>query len=450
MRPEDVSQVAQGGVVDADQLRELRDRYWRTKESFLGTREGVDADDLAQSGWGVVFADGVDPSVRDAISELVEHRRAQASSAREARFRVFDGADAYRAGESKQAFLARHGVGPGPVDPDRMPYHLLLVGDPVAIPYRFQYQLDVEHSVGRLDLDEPAAYEAYARSVIAAERGGATRSRSAAFFAPANPGDVATSLTATTLVAPLADAVRADVADVATCREGDATKKGLREFVHARGGPALLFSATHGLGYASGDGAQRARQGALVCQEWEGPDSHTPVGVEQSFAACDVDDDAELVGLVWFMFACFGGGTPQYDDFADRTPGSRQQLAPEPFGSALPKRLLGHPRGGALAVIAHIDRAWSYSFHWPSVGPQTTVYESALARLAAGKTVGYAFEYFNDRYAAIASDLTDLLEEIKYGKVADHLEVAGAWTANNDARGFVVLGDPAVRLGVAP
>ena len=449
MRPEDVSQVAQGAPIDADQLLELRNRYWHAKEHLLGPRLGVDVDDLAQAGWGVVLADGADPEVCDALKELVEHRRAQASAANQQRFRVFEGTDGYQPGESKQAFLARHGVGPGPVDPDRMPYYLLLVGDPVAIPYRFQYQLDVEFAVGRLDLDTPDAYAAYARSVVAAETGGATRSRSAAFFAPANPDDPATALTATTLVEPLADAVRRDIPDIAMRNAGEAKKDQLRQLVDARGGPALLFSATHGLGYASGEPDQRARQGALVCQEWDGPESRTPVGLEASFAASDVADDAELVGLVWFMFACFGGGTPQFDDFAERTPGTRTQLAPEPFGSALPKRLLGHPHGGALAVIAHIDRAWSYSFHWPSVGPQTAVYESALGCLAQGNTIGHSFEYFNNRYAAIASDLTDLLEEIKYGKIADHVEVAGAWTANNDARGFVVLGDPAVRLGVA-
>lgn len=454
----DVVRLARGETWPPEVLADLKARHQYATEDQMEVVHGVDPCSLADSGWGVIFAHDTPAAIREAIQPLLAHRRAAASSTDARRYREL----MYCPGESKAKFLARHGVGPGPVDPTELPYYLLLIGGPRTIGFGFQHQLDVQYAVGRIAFDDPRDLAAYAASVVAAETEEARRPRTMALFGVANQDDLATERSLRNLLIPVHEhlaglgsvagaAGKADDHWTLQTALGDAaTKARLSRWLGGGDTPALLFTASHGVGFDPDDPRQAQHQGALLCQDWPGPRQwRAPIPQDHYFAADDVDAHGDIAGMIAFHFACYGAGTPRFDQFAQRV-GSRAEIAPRSFVARLPQRLLAHPSGGALAVVGHVDRAWSFSFDWPQAPRQLGVFTSAFERLLEGYPVGAAMEYFGQRYAELSADLSSELEEIAYGMEPDFLTLPSMWTANNDARCYVVLGDPAVRLRTRP
>jgi hypothetical protein len=452
----------------SDHLAELRARVESATTAHYGVKSGVDVRDLAQTGWGVIFPaakpDTDQARRQDAIAEalmpLLELRRTQATARDERLFKIYRGLEGYMPGESKQRYLARLGAGPGPADPIKVPYYLLIVAGPDEIPYSIQFQIDVQYAVGRIHFDAIEDYANYARSVVAAETGGLQVARELAMFAVANADDPATQLSAQNLVTPLSDILTPLLPDwtIRSYTGEQATKATLGRLLGGDATPAVVFTASHGAGFNRADPRQRPHQGALLCQDWPGPVAwREPIKPEFYFAGDDVRGDARPHGLIMFNFACYGAGTPMFNDYGQRSGAkTREQIADGPFLAALPQRLLAHPGGGALATIGHVERAWGCSFVWRGTGKKTgstaqlAVFESAMRELLGGMPVGAALEVFNERYAELASDLSTELEEISFGRNYAAIELADMWTANNDARGYTIIGDPAVRLPLAP
>lgn len=448
-------------------LKEERDLQWAHERDFRNRphdrRPAADVDplDLASSGWGVIFPKGMPRDVKSALSRLLELRQSQAARKNEKYYRELE----YEPGESKDSFFRRYGVEAGPAHPDSLPYYLLIVGGPDIVPHRFQYQLDVQYAVGRLAFDDADGYRRYAESVVAAEDGQSHVDvlPEACFFSVRTPNDVSTEISERRLVRPLVDRLGEERSGwKVLVRTGkNATKASLHEFLGYGKTPALLLTAGHGLILSRYHPSQRERQGAIICQDW--PGRGKKLLPQHYLSAADIGDDARLHGLIAFLFGCYSAGTPHADDFPPGRWAQPKEAPERPFVSGLARRLLGHPNGGALAVVGHVDRAWTSSF-----GPGRTVesedgknvervvhVESFFKQLLDGFPVGLAMDWLNERFAEMSTRLTDVLnrhKEVMPGdaELAERAQMAGLWRANNDARNFVVLGDPAVRLAAGP
>lgn len=444
----ELTSAARGEPIDAAEVQKAKLHLQATSNEHLGTVEGIDARILAQTGWGAIFASDEDPEVVEALRELLDWRKAEAGPL----YQEFKGATGYKPGMTKAQFLKK-ADGFGPVDPKKgVPYYLLIVGSPEKIPFRFQYQVDVQYAVGRIHFDTVEEYRQYAKSVVAAEKGELTLPKRASFFGVANPGDTATEGSAKDLIQPMAAFTRGlqQGWEVDCPPPVETTRARLTQIVSDA--PALVMTASHGAGVPMDHPLHLTHTGALLCQDFDGRNAaNTPVSADKYFASTNVPDTARLHGSIFLLFACYGAGMPSHEDFFTGT--KRAQKAKAAFVSALPKRLLAHPGGGALAVIGHVERAWSSSFEGPRSSRQLQTFESTWQRLMEGYPVGYAMEYFNIRYAELSSMLSEAIQN-EAGiedafKPAESLELANMWQANNDARNYCVIGDPAVRIRVS-
>ncbi len=448
---------ARSEAVDPGVLHLLQHVHRLASRPHLGLPVGVDPTDPAAAGWGIVFHAAESPAVRDALRPLLEHRRERAGAERT---RILE----YRPGDAWRQWLSRHGVAAGRVQPARVPYYLLLVGPPTAIPYDFQLLLGVEYAVGRLSFETPEEYRRYAEGVVEREsRDAPAGDRSVVFFAPRHPFDPATRASADALVKPLIDGLpgsgRPGSGRPATATEparpgvaagrsllirrlwGEAaTKANLAAVFHPPEGKppaALLFAAGHGLGWPADHPRQRLSQGALLCQDWP---ARGRIDVERhGFGAADLGDDARVAGTVAFLHASYSAGTPEHEGFSPAPGEPPSRLAAEPFVAGLPRRLLAHPGGGAAAVIGLVDRVWG------AAGAALQPLQHTLEGLLDGWPVGHAVRELKKRYAALATELHELRRKMAMGARPAEAAVAALWSRRNDARSTVVLGDPAVR-----
>jgi hypothetical protein len=433
-----------------EEARLVEIRRWADPERLRRVELGTNLD---ETGWGVIFHQDANPELREALKELLDHRKAQAGQYREIFYREFSGLNGYRPGDTAQDFLGRNGAGAGLANPEKVPYYLLIVGGPQLIPFEFQYGLDQDYAVGRIDFAALEEYQSYARSVVVCEGGTFRLPNRLAFFGPKHSRDAPTEIAVEKLVRPLSQALATGQTNwyLELVAGAEASKATLDELLGGRRTPALLMVTGHSLNAPAGREGQPEDTGAIVCSDWPGPNEwRGSLSPEHYFGYRDVDDQARLLGLVALLSLSHSAGAPARSDFefGEEKATARAQT---PFLARLPQRLLGHPRGGALAVIAHVDRLYMYSFTDEHGAGEIGLYQDLLGRLMQGYTVGAAVELLNLRYAQVNARLQERLQGAYfYGQKADETQLRNMMVRALDARNYVVIGDPAARLPVDP
>jgi hypothetical protein len=453
IKPADAVNIALGRPTDSLLGTWLKAITSVLKRPKLGLPMDVEPTNPARAGWAIVLPAGSSPELKAAIQPLIDRRK---SVVPPDRCKVLE----YRPGETMKKWLARHGVAPGSIIPTKVPYYITLVGNPTEIPFEFQYLLDVEYAVGRLSFSTMAQYRSYSESIASYETSAhVNNAREVTYWGPRHAADRSTQMSADSLIRPLMEGVpatgdqsvelpvTAEKNFRSKCfRAADATKAKLLETLHPSpdsSPPAVLFTASHGMGWPKDDPRQKPAQGALLAQDWAGFGQVLP---EHYLTAAEIEEGANVGGVVAFLFACYGAGTPATDAFLTERGRGAVEISSSPFVAAIPERLLSHPNGSALAVIGHVERAWGYSIRPTGAGTQIGPFRDFLARVLSGEPVGHAMKNFSERYAVLSTALASALDETSKDTKLPPQEVAATWVERNDAQNYVLLGDPSVRL----
>jgi hypothetical protein len=352
----------------------------------------------------------------------------------------------------KKEFFRREGQAEA-----NLPRYLLLLGDLHELPLELQQVLATDAFVGRLAFPSRAGYVAYVDKVLRWEGLRPREKRARMLFYTSWDGTEATVNGYRGLIAPSVEACRGGQqlgefpkVDVLECK-GELPAPGEQLLAQVtQPGPGVLFSLSHGAASLWGD--RHERQGALVL----------PGGT--SLMGQHVASRPFLPGGIWFFFACFGAGTPVKSSYAhwldklhESAPEAAEriasQLLPEgekPFIAALPQAVLANPEG-PLAVMGHVDLAWSYGFR-DHGRPTPSRFIGVLKALVEGGRAGVALHALQRFVNETSIELTMLYSEAQKTpagggrSLIETVKWAELWMVRQDLSNYILLGDPAVRL----
>ncbi len=423
----------------------------------------ADPNDLEKQRWGVIVPYGATGDrMLEAIDVLVQHRGTQQSDSPKI-YRVdpdMDVAAAFR--WRKQVHLEES------VDERERPRYLLILGDLHEVSLELQHVLANGAFVGRLCCSSLAGFRSYAEKLVSREQEALQKSARALFYT-VQDSTRAVLCGYQQLVKPCLERCEKLAASERLAISGSAevpySDWGPEDLIEEAGddNPAVMLSLSHGIGAPrrgwSSVAHQHARQGALA------------LGNSQLLTADDLRATPFLSGGVWFSMACFFAGTPSASAYypwlrqlaecgeanahaLQHALASLPRSGERPFVAALPQALLANPKG-PLALIGHMDLAWTYSFtDTESKQSRASRVFSTLRALLEGSRVGVGLDALMRTYREVNDELTARYQLQANARAREQViaedpgQLAHLWMQRNDLRGFVLLGDPAARVAV--
>jgi hypothetical protein len=338
----------------------------------------------------------------------------------------------------------------------KVPRYVLIAGGPDQVPFKFQSILDGVASVGRVQFDTLDDLDRYVKKIIRIEAApDPLVDKEVVIFATDQGPDDATYYSQKYMAQPIIRHIRDELNFKTHNILGpEATRKNLLQTLVSRK-PALVYTASHGLGGATESPDFQKHYNGAVCCQYTGD-----LTMDDLFSAQNVPTEQPfLEGAVFFQFACFSYGTPGESDYAHWMNKGPEKNNAGDFIAALPKRLLAHPRG-PIAFIGHMDEALLLGFDDPNNPDilerwhnRIAPFVHAVDSLLGVEPPGMAMDQMNDRYNSCNAMITYTIDKQKRNKLVwdeEHkTRFFDNWLLRGDAQNYMVFGDPGVHLRIS-
>lgn len=330
-----------------------------------------------------------------------------------------------------------------------IPKFLLIIASPAEIPWSFQYRLQLDAAVGRLDLD-PAGLEHYITALLGEwTTADVVRATPVVWAVDHGPQDI-TRLMRKTIADRLANAFVTDAGHEFTMQGGalaDATSTGsaLMDALVARK-PAFIATSSHGAtGPLDNPAAMALQLGIPVDRD------HTPLPL------ASLTNTWSPHGSIWYAHACCSAGCDAVSSFAGVAPPastlSQTLTALGALGAQsapLPKLLLGQ-QSPARAFIGHVEPTFDWTLRDTRNGQTTTAHiiDAFYGQLhrASRPPIGLAMQAYYRGVGGLWRDVANARDDVNAFKAGSVDNLRRLRLIASDLESMVLLGDPTVTIG---